>query len=61
VYLPAPLTVPIRCRNGTTTEKHLSKGHQEVFISPGCKAKFNQHKIMTDTSITFPTEVIHFE
>ncbi len=36
VYLPAPLTVPIRCKNGTTTEKHLAKGHQEVFISPGC-------------------------
>ncbi len=61
VYLPAPLTVPIRCRNGTTTEKHLSKGHQEVFISPGCKAEFHQHKIMTDTSITFPADVIHFE
>ena len=45
----------------TTTEKHLSKGHQEVFVSPGCKAKFYQHKIMTDTSITFPVDVIHFE
>jgi hypothetical protein len=45
----------------TTTEKHLSKGHQEVFVSPGCKAKFHQHKNMTDTSITFPVDVIHFE
>jgi hypothetical protein len=61
IYLPAPLTVPIRCRNGTTTEKHLAKGHQEVFISPGCEAEFHQHKIMTDTSITFPADVIHFE
>jgi len=61
IYLPAPLTIPIRCRNGTTTEKHLAKGHQEVFISPGCEAEFHQHKIMTDTSITFPADVIHFE
>lgn len=61
VYLPKPFTVPIKCRNGTTTERHLSKGHQEVFISSGCEAEFHNHRIMTDTSITFPADVIHFE
>jgi hypothetical protein len=61
VYHHSPLTVPIKCQNGTTTEKHLSKGHQEVFVSPGCEAAFHQHKIMTDTSITFPADVIHFK
>lgn len=61
VYLPSALTIPIKCRNGSTTEKHLARGHQEIFISPGCEAEFQQHRIMTDTSITFPSDVIHFE
>jgi nitroreductase len=61
VYLPQALTVPIKCRNGSTTEKHLSRGHQELFISPGCEAEFTNHRIMTDTSITFPADILHFE
>ena len=61
IYLPKALTLPIKCRNGTTTERHLSKGHQEVFISPGCEAEFDKHRIMTDSSITFPADIIHFE
>jgi hypothetical protein len=38
--VPQALTVPIKCRNGSTTEKHLSRGHQELFISSGCEAEF---------------------
>ena len=61
VYLPHPMTVPIRCRNGSTTERHLTRGHQDIHVSPGCEAEFNNHKIMTDSSITFPADVLHYE
>ena len=61
VYLPQALTVPIKCRNGSTTEKHLSKGHREIYISAGCEAEFINHRITTDTSITFPADILHFE
>ena len=61
VYLPQALTVPIKCRNGSTTEKHLSKGHREIYISSGCEAEFINHRITTDTSITFPADILHFE
>jgi hypothetical protein len=32
-----------------------------LFISSGCEAEFNNHPIMTDTSITFPADILHFE
>ncbi len=61
VYLPQALTVPIKCRNGSTTEKHLSKGHREIYISSRCEAEFINHRITIDTSITFPADILHFE
>jgi hypothetical protein len=61
VYLPQALTVPIKCRNGSTTEKHLSKGHREIYISSGCEAEFINHRITTNTIITFPADILHFE
>jgi hypothetical protein len=61
VYLPQALTVPIKCQNGSTTEKHLSKGHREIYISSGCEAEFINHRITTNTSITFPADILHFK
>ena len=61
IYLPRSFTVPIICRNGSTTERHLSRGHQELHISPGCEVEFRNHKIMTDSSITFPADIVHYE
>ena len=60
-YLPGPATIPIKCRNGTVTEKHLSRGSQQFHLSPGCEAYFNTHQVFSDLSIKMPAEIVHFE
>ncbi len=60
-YLPGPATIPIKCRNGTVTEKHLGRGSQQFHLSPGCEAYFSTHQVFSDLSIKMPAEIIHFE
>jgi hypothetical protein len=60
-YLPGPATIPIKCRNGTVTEKHLGRGSQQFHLSPGCEAYFSAHQVFSDLSIKMPAEIIHFE
>ena len=61
VFLPKAVTVPINCRNGTTTEMHLGRGSQRIHISPGCDANFPDHFIVSDLSIKMPADILHFE
>ncbi len=60
-FLPQPATIPIKCRNGTVTEKHLGKGSQQFHLSPGCEAIFSKHQVFSDLSIKMPAEIVHFE
>ena len=60
IYLPAPLTVPVKCVNGTKTEKHLSAGSQTFTLSSGCEAQFLDHLVLSDLNIKMPTDVLHF-
>jgi len=60
-YLPSPATIPIKCRNGTVTEKHLGRGSQQFHLSPGCEAYFSYHQVFSDLSIKMPAEILHFE
>ena len=60
-FLPGPATIPIKCRNGTVTEKHLGRGSQQFHLSPGCEAYFNVHQVFSDLSIKMPAEILHFE
>jgi len=61
VYLPLAQTIPIKCRNGTTTELHLSRGSQKFHLSPGCEAQFQDHLVTSDLSIKMPADTLHFE
>jgi hypothetical protein len=60
VYLPAALTVPIKCVNGTKTEKHLGAGSQTFTLSSGCEAQFLEHLVLSDLNIKMPADVLHF-
>ena len=60
VFLPAPATVPLKCRNGTVTDLHLARGPSRFHLSPGCEATFAQHHVFADLSIKMPAETLHF-
>ena len=60
VYLPQALTVPIKCVNGTKTEKHLGAGSQTFSLSSGCEAQFLHHLVLSDLNIKMPADVLHF-
>lgn len=61
VYLPQASTINILCRNGTHAELHLRKGSQTVHISKGCQGELHQHRLISDYSETFGTEIKIFE
>ena len=60
-FLPAPSTVPVKCRNGTVTDLHLPRGPSRIHLSPGCKAMFAQHHVFADLSIKMPAKTLHFD
>jgi len=61
VYSPNPVTVNIRCRNGTATEKHLRKGSQKFDLSKGCSGELALHKVIADYSSNLGNEIKVFE
>jgi len=61
VYSPHPVTVAIRCRNGTATEKHLKKGSQRFSLSKGCSGDLSLHKVIADYSSDLGNEIKIFE
>jgi hypothetical protein len=60
-YSPAAQTVPITCRNGTSSEQYLAKGINKFNISPGCKAHLQKHLVMSDLSLKLDSDILHFE
>ncbi len=60
VYLPKAMTVPVKCVNGTKTEKHLGAGSQTFTLSSGCEAQFAEHLVLSDLNIKMPADVLHF-
>jgi hypothetical protein len=60
IYLPKAMTIPIKCVNGTKTEKHLGAGSQTFTLSSGCEAQFSQHLVLSDLNIKMPADVLHF-
>ncbi len=60
VYLPRAMTVPVKCVNGTKTEKHLGAGSQTFTLSSGCEAQFAKDLELSDLNIKMPAKVLHF-
>ena len=61
VYTPSSQTIPISCFNGTQSERHISKGTSQIYISPGCRAHLDSHLIISDISVKLETDLLHFE
>lgn len=61
VFSTTPQTAPISCYNGTQSEKHISKGTNRIYISPGCRAHLASHLIISDISVKLESDLLHFE
>lgn len=61
IFSPAAQTAPIECRNGTQSEFHIGPGISKLYLSPGCRANFQKHLLLSDLSIRLPTDILHFE
>lgn len=61
VYSPTPVTVNIKCRNGTASEKHLKRGSQKFDLSKGCSAELSLHKIIADYSTDLGSSIKVFD
>ena len=60
-YSPAAQTVPISCRNGTSSELYVAKGINKFHLSAGCQAHLTEHLVMSDMSLKLDTDILHFE
>jgi hypothetical protein len=54
------MAVPIKCVNGTKTEKHLGAGSQTFTLSSGCEAQFSEHLVLSDLNINSLKKQINF-
>ena len=61
IYTPVALTIPTKCRNGTTKELFISKHITRFHLSPGCFAQFPSHRVFSDLSIKLPTDFVQLE
>ena len=59
IYTASAITIPTKCRNGTTKELFIPKAISKFHLSAGCSAQFPKHKIFSDLSIKLPTDFIH--
>jgi hypothetical protein len=60
VYLPKTMTVPVKCVNGTKTEKNLGAESQTFILSTGCEAQLAKHLVLSDWNIRMSAKVLHF-
>jgi len=61
IYSIMPQTAPIICNNGTESQFYLPQGISRNHLSPGCKATFSNHILLTDSSITLENHIQHFD
>ena len=61
IFSPESQTAYVECRNGTQSELHIPAKISKQYLSPGCKANFREHLLYSDSSISVPTDLLHFE
>jgi hypothetical protein len=61
IFSPQAQTAPIECRNGTQSEFHVGAGITKLYLSPGCRATFQNHLLLSDLAIRLPSDILHFE
>ena len=61
IFSPKPQTARISCNNGTLSQFYLPEGISQRHLSPGCRADFQKHVLLTDSSITIDNDLQHFD
>ena len=61
IYTPTALTIPTKCRNGTTKELFINKHISRFHLSAGCFAQFPKHRVFSDMSVNLPADFIQLE
>jgi hypothetical protein len=61
IYTPTALTIPTKCRNGTTKELFIAKHITRFHLSSGCFAQFPSHRVFSDLSIKLPSDFVQLE
>ena len=61
VYSMTAQTIPLSCRNDTHFEMHIKKGASKVHMPNGCIARSPKHKLLSDMSITLPTDFVQVD
>jgi hypothetical protein len=60
-YFPTAQTLPVSCRNGTKSEMHFRMAVTKFHLSPGCTLESTLYRIVSDLSVTIPTDYLHLE
>ena len=61
IFSPRPQTARISCTNGTLSQFYLPEGIARQHLSPGCRADFQNHVLLTDNSILIENDIQHFD
>lgn len=60
-FFPTKQILPLSCRNGTKQEMHFKASVTKFHLSPGCTLESSQYKLVSDLSLSIPTDYIHLE
>ena len=58
IHLLEPLTVALKCANGTQMEWYLRVGVTKQYLPAGCSADFPRYKLLSDISVLLPSEYV---
>ena len=55
------MTVPLSCVNSTHLELHIKQGASKFHMPSGCIARLPKHKLLSDMSVTLPSDYVQIE
>ena len=61
MYSKQPMTVPLSCVNSTHLELHIKQGASKFHMPSGCIARLPKHKLLSDMSVTLPSDYVQIE
>jgi len=60
-FFPTKQVLPLSCRNGTKKEMHFKASVTKFHLSPGCTLESSRYRLVSDLSLSIPTDYIHLE
>ena len=61
VYSPTMHTAYVECQNGSSSEVHVRKGVNKIFIDPSCHLDLKDHRLMSEFSLQLDSSVKYFQ